>query len=63
MKLYNDIEKLQEIMWRHDDRIDQTSLFEAQELLADIALKIACNEGEVERLAKRFPFLYEKVNG
>ena len=40
---------------------DQEDLYELQELVANFALKVAENEGKVEQLVKKFPFLYRKV--
>ena len=61
MKVYNEVEKIQEILWRNDDMIDQEDLYELQELVANFALKVAENEGKVEQIVKKFPFLYRKA--
>ena len=61
MKVYKEVEKIQEILWRNDDMIDQEDLYELQELVANFALKVAENEGKVEQLVKKFPFLYRKA--
>ena len=60
MKIYEEIERLQTILWSGEDRIDQDKLFDAQDLLADIALRVAESEGQVERLVGKFPFLYRR---
>ena len=60
MKIYEEIERLQTILWSGEDRIDQDKLFDAQDLLADIALLVAESEGPVERLVGKFPFLYRR---
>jgi len=61
MSIYPDIEKIQSLLWRREDMISQEDLFEAQDILADVALKVAKAEGKVETLVAKFPFLYRRV--
>lgn len=55
---YKEITKIQEIIWRSDDMMMQEDLFELQEYVANLALKAAKEEGKVDQLVKKFPFLY-----
>ena len=57
--IYDDVIKIQEIIWRNDDTLFQEDLFELQDLVAKLALKLAAVEGKVDELVKKFPWLYE----
>lgn len=57
--MYEDLEKIQEMLWRNDDLMDQDTLFELQDYVAELILKVAEKEGKVDELVKRFPFLYQ----
>ena len=57
--LYESICKLQSLLWQDDDLMDQDALFDAQGMVADIALEIANKTGKVDDLIKKFPWLYE----
>jgi len=63
--MYNEIKKIQQLLWKHDDMMQQEDLFELQELVAELALGIAQKEKKTEQLAKDFPYLYERkaING
>lgn len=56
--MYNEIVHIQKLIWKDDDRMEQEVLFELQEYVADLALKIAMKEGKADRLVKEFPWLY-----
>lgn len=58
--MYEDLEKIQELLWRDDDRMDQETLFELQDRFAELILKVASKEGPrtVDRLVAKFPWLY-----
>lgn len=58
MGYYSKIKEIQQLVWKDDDRMDQETLFELQERVADLALAIATNEGVAEDLVNTFPFLY-----
>lgn len=58
MSYYSKIKEIQQLVWKDDDRMDQETLFELQERVADLALAIATNEDETEDLVHTFPFLY-----
>ena len=58
--MYEELEKIQELLWRNDDMMDQETLFEVQERVADLLLKVAEKEGKVEHLVAEYPWLYRK---
>ena len=58
--MYKQIKKVQELLWKDDDMMNQETLFELQECVADLALKIATKENKTKELAEDFPFLYER---
>jgi len=60
MKNYAAIKELLEIAYSGDDRIDQTKLFELQEKLAKLALRIAIAENKTDDLVKSFGWLFER---
>lgn len=62
--MYEKLEKIQELLWKDDDRIDQDTLFELQDRVAELILEVAVDEGSktVNRLISKFPWLY-KVKG
>lgn len=61
MRIYEELEKLQTLLWKGDDLVDQCDLFDMQDLLADLTLRVAKEEGQVDRLVKKFPFLYRRA--
>ena len=61
--MYNKLEKILELLWRDDDRMDQDTLFELQDYVADVALEVAEDEGMIEQLVAKFPWLYSEKNG
>jgi len=61
--VYKKLEKILELLWRDDDRMDQDTLFELQDYVADVALEVAEDEGMVEQLVAKFPWLYSEKNG
>lgn len=60
MGYYEKIKEIQKLAWKDDDRMDQDTLFDLQEGIADLALAIATNEGMTDDLVKTFPWLYER---
>ena len=60
MKNYAATKELLEIAYSGDDRIDQTKLFELQEKLAKLALRIAIAENKTDDLVKSFGWLFER---
>lgn len=57
--MYNDLKKIQKLLWKSDDRMDQETLFELQELVAELTLKVAQKEKKVDDLLKNFKWLYQ----
>lgn len=56
--MYNELKKLQELMWKNEDMPDQEDWFEMQDLMAELVLKAAVKEKKTDDLIKTFPFLY-----
>lgn len=50
---------IQKLAWKNDDRMDQETLFDLQDRIAEMALVIANNENRVDDLIKAFPWVYE----
>lgn len=58
-KLFKELIELQMLIWSGDDQIGQEELFEAQNKLANILLKLGKDVDGVEELAEKFPYLYK----
>lgn len=58
--IYNELKKLNSLAWENDDLMEQETLFDLQERLADLLLRVAqdCGEKTLNDLVKSFPFLY-----
>lgn len=63
MGYYERIKEIQQMVWKDDDRMDQETLFELQDGVADLALAIATDEGCEKDLVASFPWLYELKGG
>ena len=60
-EVYAKLVELQRILWEGDDLMSQDTLFEAQELVADLTLKVCFAAGKTgEDLVEKFPWLYKK---
>ena len=59
--MYEKLEKIQELLWRNDDMMMQETLFELQDYVADLLLKVAEKEGKVDELVAEYPWLYRAV--
>ena len=59
--MYEKLEKIQEMLWKNDDLMDQETLFELQDYVAELILDVAGKEGpeKVDRLIAKFPWLYQ----
>lgn len=55
---YKDIKKILQKLWVCDDLISQDDLFDVQELVAILALKIAKKEKTTDDLVSTFPWLF-----
>lgn len=58
---YDDVAKIQKQVWKGDDQIGQEDLFELQDQIASLALKVAEEEGRTYDLIRMFPHLYSTV--
>lgn len=58
--MYERLKKVQEMLWRSDDLMDQETLFELQEYVSRVILEVAEQEGKTTDLVKSFPWLYEQ---
>lgn len=60
-EIYAKLVELQDLLWKGDDLMSQDALFEAQELVADLTLKVCFAAGKTgEDLVAKFPWLYTK---
>jgi hypothetical protein len=57
--MYDELKKIQKLLWKSDDRMDQETLFELQDYVAEVTLKVAQEENKDDDLVKSFPWLYE----
>ena len=58
--MYNELKKVQELLWKSDDLMDQDTLFELQEYVAKVILSVAKKEKKIDDLIKSFPWLYKE---
>lgn len=58
--MYEEIKNIQKLLWKHDDLMDQETLFEVKELVIKLALRIAEKEKKTDQLIKDFPNLYKR---
>ena len=56
--MYEQVEEIQLLLWKDDDRMDQETLFELQDRVADLAFKIASKENRLDRLIEKFKWIY-----
>ncbi len=56
--IYEELKTVQELAWEGDDLMSQDTLFEMQERLANLTLRVAQECGELRDLVKSFPYLY-----
>jgi len=56
---YNELKEIQKLLWKHDDMMMQDTLFQLQEKVAGLILKVANKEKKVDDLIESFPWLYE----
>lgn len=56
--MYEKLKEIQELIWKNDDLMDQDTLFELQDKIANLTLEVAQKEGKVEQLIKDFKWLY-----
>ncbi len=59
--MYSKLKKIQLLLWKSDDLMDQETLFELQDMVAEFTLQVAQKESKTGDLLKTFPWLYNKV--
>lgn len=57
--MYDELKKVQSLLWKSDDRIDQETLFELQDYVAELILKVSQKENKTNDLVNSFPWLYK----
>lgn len=57
--MYEILKKIQTLLWKDDDRMDQDTLFELQDYVSEIILNVAKQENRMDDLVQKFPWLYE----
>jgi len=58
-EIFNQLITAQNILWRGDDRINQEDLFELQDFMAELVLKVAKDVKREDVLLKEFSWLYK----
>ena len=56
--MYEELKEIQNLLWKHDDLMDQETLFELQDKVANITLSAARSEGKIVDLIDSFKWLY-----
>lgn len=59
--IYAELKTIQKMAWRDDDMMRQETLFDLQDRLADLMLRLAQDCGTEQDLASSFPWLYRAV--
>jgi len=57
--MYNKLKEILSLLWKHDDRMDQDTLFKLQDKMTKIILEVAKKENRTKDLLKSFPYLFE----
>ena len=58
MNIYEELKTIQTMLWAEDDHVPQDVLFELQDKVADLTLKVARLYGKTDDLVNKFPWLY-----
>jgi hypothetical protein len=58
-KLFAELKKVQKMLWKDDDRMEQQTLFDLQDLMAMLIFNNASAEQQAE-LCKEFKHLYSR---
>ncbi len=56
--MYKELKEIQKLLWKDDDRMEQETLFDLQDYVAELILKTAKEEGQLNDLLANFGFLY-----
>lgn len=59
-KVYAELKKIQKLLWKDDDLMEQETLFELQNYVMNLTLEYAKKENQEKDLIKSFPWLYKK---
>ena len=57
--MYNELKEILSLLWKNDDKMDQDTLFQVQDRMTTILLKVAEKEKKTDDLLKSFPYLFE----
>jgi|BioPla2DNA2_1021312.scaffolds.fasta_scaffold356104_2 hypothetical protein len=57
--MYNELKEILKLSFKDDDRMDQDTLFDLQDRITDLTLRIAQKENKTDDLVKSFPWLYQ----
>jgi len=57
--MYNELKEILKLSFKDDDRMDQDTLFDLQDRMTDLTLRIAQKENKTDDLVKSFPWLYK----
>lgn len=57
--MYNEVKKIQQMLWKNDDLLEQETLFDLQDYVGALLLKIAKSEDKTDDLLKSFPYMYK----
>jgi hypothetical protein len=57
--MYKELKKVLTMAFKDDDMMNQETLFDLQDYVADLTLKVAEKENKVEDLVKDFAWLYQ----
>ncbi len=60
MNIYDELKTIQAMLWTDDDHVPQDVLFELQDKVADLTLKVAQASGKTDDLLNTFPWLYKR---
>lgn len=58
MNIYDELKTIQTMLWAEDDHVPQDVLFDLQDKVADLTLKVARLYGKTDDLVNTFPWLY-----
>ena len=61
--MYNELKEILKLSFKDDDRMDQDTLFDLQDRITDLTLRIAQKENKTDDLVKSFPWLYDEIFG
>lgn len=57
--MYKELKHIQKLLWQSDDLMNQDTLYELQDYVAELTLKIAQQEKKTDDLMEHFKWLYK----